>query len=115
LSVRLYMDHHVPGAVTGSLRGRDVFVITAEEDGRRALADPLLLDRAAELGCSLVSQDEDLLAEATRRQRAGIVFSGVIYSHQLRITIGQLVRDLELIAKVYDPGDLENRVERLPF
>jgi hypothetical protein len=26
-------------------------------------------------------------------------FSGIIYAHQLRITIGQMVEDLELIAR----------------
>ena len=31
------------------------------------------------------------------------------------ITIGQAVRDLELIAKVYDPPDIADRVEFLPL
>jgi hypothetical protein len=55
------------------------------------------------------------LAEAKRRQTKGIPFSGVIYAHQLRVTIGICVRDLELIARVADSQDLENRVEFLPL
>jgi hypothetical protein len=39
----------------------------------------------------------------------------VIYSRPLRITIGQAIRDLELMAKVYEPSDMENRVEYLPL
>jgi len=40
----------------------------------------------------LFSQDNDLLAEGTRRQAAGIPFGGVIYAHQLRVSIGTCIR-----------------------
>ena len=39
-----------------------------------------------------------LLREGARRLREGKGFSGVVYAHQLRVTIGQMVEDLELIA-----------------
>jgi hypothetical protein len=39
----------------------------------------------------------------------------VIYAHQLRVTIGVCVRDLELIARAAEPQDLANRVEFLPL
>ena len=60
-------------------------------------------------------QDDDLLAEATKRQREGIPFRGVIYAHQLRVSIGTCVHDLEIIAKAGEPEDLVNRVEFLPL
>ena len=56
-----------------------------------------------------------MLAEAEVRQRQGRRFGGVIYAHQLAITIGQCVKDLELIAKVAEPEDLVGRVEFLPL
>ncbi len=115
MSVALYMDEHVHRAITLGLRLRGLNVLTAQEDGHRNTPDALLLDRATELQRPLFSQDEDLLAEAKRRQTKGIPFSGVIYAHQLRVTIGICVRDLELIARVADPQDLENRVEFLPL
>jgi hypothetical protein len=67
------------------------------------------------LGRAIFSQDDDMLVEASRRQQQSETFAGVIYAHQLRITTGQTVRDLELIAKVYEPADIENRVEFLPL
>ena len=79
------------------------------------LPDYQLLDRATELDRVLVSQDDDLLAEANRRQDIGAPFAGVIYSHQLGITVGQFVRDLELIAKAGESEDFQNRVEFLPL
>ncbi|HEY3324745.1 MAG TPA: DUF5615 family PIN-like protein [Planctomycetota bacterium] len=107
------MDEHVPLAITEGLRTRGVDVLTAQEDGMRHKPDPLLLDRATALGRVLFCQDEDLLQESTARQREGRGFGGVIYSHQLALTIGQCVNELELMAKVYETSDFENRLEYL--
>ena len=109
------MDVHVPGAITRALLLREVDVITAQLDGTTTLLDPDLLDRAASLGCVLFSEDQDLLREAARRQQAGELFAGVIFAHQLGITIGRCVADLELLAKCGDPAEFANRVEYLPL
>ncbi len=113
--VLLYMDHHVPSAITAGLRKRGVDVLTAEEDGSATLDDDPLLDRATSLGRVLFSQDQDLLAIARRRLQTGPAFAGVVYAHQLGISIGQAIRDLELIAKILDPDDMQDRVEYLPY
>lgn len=109
------MDVHVRRAITVALLDRGVDVITAQSDGAAQLDDPLLLDRATSLRRVLFSQDQDLLAEATRRQRSGIPFTGVVYAHQLYVTVGRCINDLELIAKVGMPDDLINRVQFLPL
>ena len=115
MSVKFYMDVHVPIAVTEGLRLRSVDVLTAQEDGASTLPDPDLLDRATALGRILFAFDDDLLREGARRQQAGEAFAGVIYAHQLRITIGQCVHDLELIAKVEEPEGLAGQVVRIPL
>ncbi|MCQ3980799.1 MAG: hypothetical protein DPW09_45955 [Anaerolineae bacterium] len=115
MSVAFYMDEHVHRAITAGLRLRGVDVVTAQEDGHRHVLDAVLLDRATELGRVMFSQDEDLLVEAQRRQAEGLPFTGVIYAHQMRVTIGHCIRDLELIAQAADPEDLANRVEYLPL
>ncbi|MGH9800171.1 MAG: DUF5615 family PIN-like protein, partial [Blastocatellia bacterium] len=74
MSIKLYMDVHVRRAVTEGLRLRGIDVLTSQEDGTRRLADPLLLDRANELGRVLFTQDDDLLREAKLRQQLGIEF-----------------------------------------
>lgn len=109
------MDHHVDVAITRGLRLRGVNVLTAEEDGTKQLTDPLLLDRALALGYVLFTQDVDFLVEAARRQAAGEAFAGVIFARQQVVSVGQCVQDLELMAKVYDPVDMMNRVEHLPL
>ena len=88
------MDVHVPAAVTRGLLLQNVDVLTAQLDSTTSLDDSDLLDRAGQLNRVLVSQDEHMLAEATRRQREGMPFSGLLYAHQLGITIGRFISDL---------------------
>jgi len=115
VSIKLYMDIHVRQAVTVGLRVRGVDVLRAQDDGASRFPDPKLLDRATEVGRVLFSQDDDLLREAALRQREGGHFDGVIYAHPLRVTVGQCIHDLELLAKVGEPEDFADRVEYLPL
>lgn len=115
MSLALYMDVHVPYPVTSALLTRGVDVLTAQWDDAARLSDPALLDRAGSLGRVLVSQDEDLLAEAARRQRAAQDFAGLIYAHQQSITTAQFIDELELIARVVASSEMVNRVEFLPL
>jgi Domain of unknown function (DUF5615) len=109
------MDVHIPASVTRALRLRRVDVITAQEDGCRMLEDPALLDRSSSLDRALVTQDEDLLIEASHRIRHAIPFTGVIYAYQTGITIGRFIDDLELISSAADMYYIYNRVEWLPL
>jgi hypothetical protein len=115
VSLALYLDVHVPRPVTRGLRRRGIDVLTAQEDGTARWAEAALLDRAAEAGRVLFSQDEDLLVEAARRQREGIPFAGVIYAPQVALSIGQLIEDLELLAKAGTPADVVCQVCYLPL
>jgi hypothetical protein len=58
MTVSLYMDHHVPKAITIGLRLRGVDVVTAYEDGTDQLDDNSLLKRADELKRALFTQDD---------------------------------------------------------
>ena len=115
MSVALYMDVHVPSAITAGLRLRGVDVLTSQEDETRRLSDTELLDRATALHRLLFTRDEDLLREATHRQERSATFAGVIYAHQLRVSIGQCVQDLAVIALAGEPEDFAKRVEYLPL
>ena len=109
------MDHQVPRAITAGLRARGIDVLTAYEDGTDESEDPLLLDCAGELSRLLFTRDDDLLVEATKRQREGKHFFGIVYAHQLRVSIGKCIEDLELITKAGEIGDSENSVIFLPL
>jgi hypothetical protein len=109
------MDHHVPVAITAELRRRGIDVLTAQEDESDQLDDDLLLERSRQLDRVLFSQDRDLLRIANERLDSGRDFSGLVYAHQLSITIGQAIRDLELLAQALDPQDIRDRIEFLPL
>ena len=115
MSLTLYMDVHVPRAITRTLISAGVNVVTAQEDGCSKLPDPDLLDRAGSLGRILFTRDDDLLTEAVRRQRASISFAGVIFAHQMRVNIGQCIHDLHLLAECLIPGEIANQVIHLPL
>ncbi|MBC6471594.1 MAG: DUF5615 family PIN-like protein [Hormoscilla sp. GM102CHS1] len=50
MTITLYMDEQVPIGIATGLRRRGVDVLTVQEDGRSGYQDPILLDRATELG-----------------------------------------------------------------
>lgn len=115
MSLALYMDVHVPWVITRTLRAAGIDVLTAQEDGCAQLPDPALLDRASVLGRTLVTRDDDLLAEATKRQRATIPFNGVIFAHQMRATIGKCIEDLCILSECLPPDEISNAVIHLPI
>ena len=115
MTVRFYMDVHVPFAITAELRLREVDVLTAQTDDATRFEDSPLLDRAEELNRILFSRDKDLLKIAADRQRGDRSFSGLVYAHQLRVSIGRCVEDLELIAKTTNPDEWVRKVTFLPL
>ncbi len=115
MSLAFYLDHHVPVAIAVGLRQRQIDVLTAQEDGRADSDDDRLLERTLELGRVVFTQDRDFLVLAADWQRQHREFAGMVYGHQLRITIGGAVYDLALIATLLSLDDMRNRVEFLPL
>ena len=115
MSLALYMDVHVPAAITRALRRRGVDVLTAQDDGTTRLLDPALLNRAAELGRIVFTRDSDFLAEGVHRQRAGLPFATIVYAHQQSVSIGRCVSDLEIIATASTPDEATGQIVYLPL
>ena len=66
-------------------------------DGRSEEVDPFLLERATELERMFYTHDRDFMIEGARRNREGISFYGVVYSHQ-SANVGRCIESLEIIA-----------------
>ena len=97
-------------AITDQLRRRGVDILTAQEDDTTEIDDSDLLARSTTLGRVLFTQDIRFKALAEDWQRKGKPFAGLLFGHQLHGSIGQYVRDLELIAQ-----DWIGKVEKLPL
>ena len=63
----------------------------------------------------MFTRDDDFLREATRRLRVRESFLGVIYTHQIGLSIGECIQELELIAFATETEEYRNRVEYLPL
>lgn len=61
MSLPLYMDHNVIGAITSGCRRRGLDVLTAFEDGRADRPDEEVLQRATDLGRIVFTQDVDFV------------------------------------------------------
>lgn len=115
MSLKFYMDENVPRQITVGLRLRHINVLTVQEDQRSGQDDPKVLSRAIELNRILFSRDNDMLGIARDRQKSGNAFPGVVYTHPRDSSIGDCIRDLELIAKVCAIEDCLNQVQYLPL
>jgi hypothetical protein len=115
MPLALYVDVHVPIALTESLRRRGLDVLTSQGDGTATRDDPALLARANELGRILFSQDQDFLKIATDWQRSGRTFVGIVYAVQQGASLGRLAGELELLLTCCEPEELRDRVTYLPL
>ncbi len=115
MAITLYMDVHVPQAITEQLRRREIDVLTAFDDEAQELPDDQLLLRSSALKRVIFTQDIRFRVLAETWQAQGKPFGGLIFGHQLGGTIGQFVNDLELIAKTSESDEWKNMVEYIPF
>jgi hypothetical protein len=89
--------------------------VTAFDDGAASWIDENLFQRATSLDRVLVTCDDDFLAIADRWLRDGRTHAGLVFQSQRTLRVGRTIADLELIARVYEPSDIRDRVEYLPF
>lgn len=115
MALPVYMDVHVPAAITFGLRRRGIDVLTSQDDGTRRATDEVLLKRATQLGRILLSQDTDLLAIAQAWQSTGHEFGGLFFAHQEGASIGRLIEDIELLVTCAAREELANTVTYLPL
>jgi hypothetical protein len=115
VAIRLYMDVHIPAAITTALDRLGVDVLTSQEDGTREVTDDQLLRRAVELDRVLFSQDNDLLRITHEWQSQNRPFPGLVFSHQQGASIGQCIEDLQLIVECCRPDELTDQVIFLPL
>ena len=113
--IALYFDVHAPAAIARQLGRLGVDVLTSQRDDTVEAVDADLLERSTALGRVLFTQDIRFKVLAESWQREGRPFAGLVFGHQLHGSIGQYVRDLELIAKATEPEEWVSQVLRIPL
>lgn len=114
MPLAVYMDVHVPASVSEGLRRKQIDVLTAQDDAAGRMADDDLLARTTAVGRVLLTQDADFLEIATRWQRHGIVFTGILFAAQ-GTPIGRLIEDAELCLAGMTADEFRNRLIHLPL
>ncbi len=109
--LRLYLDEHQPNSLANGLRRLGIDVQTALEAsmaGQR-IPDPIQLSWAAIHQRVFVTGDWDFLAYgATTHPHEGVVII------PRRVSLGESIRYLELLATGYEPSDMRNRIVVFP-
>lgn len=91
--IKFYTDEHVAQAVVAGLRRRGVKVQTVTETGMLGASDEELLAFALREGRVFFTQDADFL----RLHAAGTTHAGIVYAHQQRVSVGEIIHGLMLI------------------
>lgn len=104
---RYFFDEHIKRAVAEQLRLRGIGVLTAQEAGRaqQRIPDVDVLRYAARMRRTLVTADRDFITLSVIVQpHAGILL------HQRQLSIGDLVEYLKLVAQLYEPDEIADRL-----
>lgn len=95
--IRFYFDEHIGHAIRDGLRRRGIDVLTPLDVGRVAFSDDDQLAFARAQGRVMVTHDADYLALHQR----GIPHAGIAFSPVGKLSIGQMIENLELLFHFY--------------
>ena len=109
VAITLYRDENISPKIAEQLRLRGIDAICVHDLGLLGDEDANHLKRASEMDRILVTTDVDFLRLAAE----GILHKGIIFGIQQDHTLGDWVKNLELICFILAPEDMDNHVEYL--
>ncbi len=107
--VKFYTDEHVPKAVIDGLRRRGADVLTVPEASTMGASDEEHLPLASREGRVLFTQDDDFL----RLHAADAPHAGIVYAHQQKTSIGEMIYGLMLVFEMFEAREMEGHLEYL--
>lgn len=105
--IRFHLDENVSNAIAIGLRRLDIDVTTTPEQGMRGVLDEEQLAFALSQGRVIFTQDDDFL----NLHQLGVSHAGIAYCKQGTRTMGEIINYLALMEKVFEPVDMQGRVE----
>jgi hypothetical protein len=109
MKIQFHLDEHIHSGIAAGLRGHGIDVTTAAESGLIEADDAAHLLFAQQTQRVIVTHDEDFLAIHAN----GVEHAGIAYSHQLKYSIGELLRMLLLLHECYSAEEMLGRIEFL--
>jgi hypothetical protein len=108
--MKIYADENIERSIVEGLRRRKIEVVSARELGYIGKPDEFHIKKASEIKAIILTHDVDFLRIASRPD---IYHGGIIFSHPDKVSIGQCIRGVELVAKILTDKDMENHIEFL--
>ena len=105
--MKFHLDEHVAPAVAVGLRNHGIDVTTTAEAGLLGAEDPEHIAYALAEERVVLTHDHDCLRHASE----GTEHAGIVYCHQTKHSIGNLIRWLLLINECLSPEEMRSHVE----
>jgi predicted nuclease of predicted toxin-antitoxin system len=103
--IKIYVDESVNVAIVEGLKRRGVKAFSAKDLGKLGLTDEKQLETAIENQAVIFTHDVDFLKIAIDKPHLGI-----IYVHQQKLTSGECIKRLKLIAETKTPQEMANQI-----
>jgi hypothetical protein len=108
-TIQFHLDEHGDPRIARRLSRRGIDVTTTVDAGLLHATDEEQLAYSTSEGRVIFTQDADFL----RLDAAGVVHTGIAFCHARSRSIGEIIRRLTLIWEIYEPEEMESRVEFL--
>lgn len=111
MPLKFLFDECADEDLVAPLRAHGVDVKTVSELGRKGMPDAELLRYASDERRVIYTVDHDFLRLAKECHERGISFAGIVFHRPLERAKGQIIQALLLMRTVYEPEDMNNRIE----
>jgi hypothetical protein len=105
-TIRFHLDETCRRAIAEGLRLHDVDVTTTPEAKLLTMTDPEQLAYSIAEGRTFFTHD----AHFTDPARTGYEHPGIIYCHQQKYGVGEIIRRMLVIWRNREPGDVEGNL-----
>jgi hypothetical protein len=105
-TIHFHLDETCRTALADGLRLRGVDVTTTPEVGIRGATDPMQLAHAHGQGRVLFTHDTDFIAI----HNSGVEHSGIVYCHQYRHPVGEIIRRLVSLWSTRDATEIAGQL-----
>ncbi len=113
MKINIYTDENVNGAIVNGLRRRGIEVQSIHEAGNLGFGEEEQLAYAVAHHACLFTHDDDLLMIADQWQKSGKEHFGIIFVHQEKLNIGEIISRIKLIVDILSHEEMKNHIEFL--
>ncbi len=106
-TIRFHLDESCDPRIAAGLRLHGIDVTTSNESGLRNTPDAVQIAFSIAQNRVMITQDTDFLRIAASGQE----HPGIVYFPAQGRSVGEVIRGVQLIWEVYEPADIQNRVE----